>query len=223
MAPVLVVGLGYARRTGKAIAQRWPEIAVHGWNPFSADPVIAPAGEFGTVICPACWSGAAQPRSRPSLSQVHLQPDGLLLCQDALLAIGVQPAPQTALRVLARQVADGNVHSWSLDRLAASLQRAGFAIVESGHARRRRADRRAPRAARFAVRSIRGCGRRLSSGGPMPEAVPVETNRRRDVRHDRRMCRKEKPQGRRPHQGDDRKVWRASLAPRNSASTRFGS
>jgi uroporphyrin-III C-methyltransferase len=129
-APVLVVGFGYAAY-GTAIAQRWPEIAVHGWNPVSADPVIAPRVEFGTVIVSGLleWCGTAEIQFL--LSQVHLRPDGILLFQDALLPIGIQPTPQSALRALARQVADGNAHNWSLERLAASLQRAGFECVES--------------------------------------------------------------------------------------------
>ena len=104
---------------------------MHGWNPVSADPVIAPRAEFGTVIVSGVleWCGAAEIQFL--LSQVHLQPDGILLFQDALLPIGIQPTPQAALRALARQVADGNAHNWSLERLAASLQRAGFECVES--------------------------------------------------------------------------------------------
>ncbi|MGA2001509.1 MAG: uroporphyrinogen-III C-methyltransferase [Terriglobales bacterium] len=130
LTPVLVVGFGYAAY-GRAFAQRWPEIAVHGWNLLSADPVIAPRAEFGTVIISGVleWCGAAEIHNL--LSQVHVQPDGILLFQDALLPIDIQPTPQAALRALARQVADGNAHNWSLDRLAASLQRAGFECFES--------------------------------------------------------------------------------------------
>ncbi|MGZ7029993.1 MAG: uroporphyrinogen-III C-methyltransferase [Terriglobales bacterium] len=129
-APVLVVGFGYAAY-GRAFAQRWPEIVVHGWNPVSADPVIAPKAEFGTVIISGLleWCGAAEIQFL--LSQVCVQPDGILLFQDAILPIGIQPTSQAALRALARQVADGNAHNWSLERVAASLQRAGFECVES--------------------------------------------------------------------------------------------
>ena len=129
LAPVLVVGFGYAAY-GAAFAQRWPDIAVHGWNPLSADPVPAPRAKFGTVIVSGVleWCGTAEIHNL--LSRVDLQPDGTLLFQDALLPIGIQPTPQSSLRALARQVADGNAHNWSLERLAAWLQRAGFECVE---------------------------------------------------------------------------------------------
>jgi uroporphyrin-III C-methyltransferase len=128
--PVLVVGWG-CEAYRKAIALRRPGVPVHGWNPFLGNRVAPPAEQFGIVILSGVleWCGSAEMRSM--LSQIRISPDGLLVCQDALLAIGIQPAPQTALRVLARQVADGNVHSWSVDRLTASLQWAGFAIAES--------------------------------------------------------------------------------------------
>ena len=128
--PVLVVGWG-CKAYRKALARRWPAAPVQGWNPFFGERATPPADEFGAVILSGVLEWCGKPEMQAILSQIRLRPDGLLLCQDALLAIGVQPAPQTALRVLARQVADGNVHSWSLDRLAASLERAGFAIAES--------------------------------------------------------------------------------------------
>ncbi len=128
-APVLVVGFGYAAYR-RAFALRWPALAVHGWNPFGGQDAALRA-EVGTVIISGVleWCGTAE--LQRLLSQVCVQPDGLLLVQDALLPIGVQPTPQDALRNLARQVADGNAHNWSLDRLAASLQRAGFEACES--------------------------------------------------------------------------------------------
>ncbi len=128
--PVLIVGWGCAPYR-RMIEERWPEAVVRGWNPF-ADPQSAPpAGDFATVIVSGVleWCGTAEIDS--IFRRIRIAPEGLLLCHDALLPIGAQPAPQTALRILARQVADGNVHSWSLDRLSASLQRAGFAITES--------------------------------------------------------------------------------------------
>ena len=128
--PLLVVGWGYAAYC-KAIAQRWPELMVHGWNPFSGDRAGVPGTEFGTVILSGLleWCGTSDIAG--ILSQISMQPDGVLLCHDSLLPVGVQPAPHAALRALARQVADGIVHSWSSDRLAAVLQRSGFAVAES--------------------------------------------------------------------------------------------
>jgi uroporphyrin-III C-methyltransferase len=128
--PVLIVGWG-CQAYRKAVARRWPAAPVHGWNPFFGERATPPAGEFGAAILSGVLEWCGKPEMQSILSQIRLRPGGLLLCQDALLAIGVQPAPQTALRVLARQVADGNVHSWTLDRLTASLERVGFVIAES--------------------------------------------------------------------------------------------
>ena len=128
--PLLVVGWGYVAY-GKAVALRWPELAVHGWNPFSGDRTGVPRAEFGTVILSGVLEWCGTPDIAGLLSQISMPPDGVLLCHDSLLPVGVQPAPHAALRALARQVADGIVHSWSSDRLTAALQRSGFAVVES--------------------------------------------------------------------------------------------
>jgi hypothetical protein len=130
--PVLIVGWG-CEAYQRAISARWPGAFVRGWNPFVGERTAPPGGEdeFAAVILSGVLEWCGKPEMRAILSQLRMKRDGLLLCHDALLAIGVQPAPQTALRVLARQVADGNVHSWSLDRLAASLEQAGFAVAES--------------------------------------------------------------------------------------------
>jgi uroporphyrin-III C-methyltransferase len=127
--PLLVVGWGCAAY-GNAIAQRWPDLKVHGWNPFSGDGA-APGTEFGTVILSGVleWCGTSDIAG--ILAQLSIKPDGVVLCHDSLLPVGAQPAPHAALRALARQVSDGIVHSWSSERLTAALQRAGFAVSES--------------------------------------------------------------------------------------------
>ncbi len=129
-APVLVIGWGH-RAYHECANQRWPGLKVDGWNPFGNDPQAPPATEYGTIILSGVleWCGAAELES--VLARVQLRAGGVLLCQDTLLPIGMQPPPDVALRILALQVANGDLHSWSVDRLAGSLQRLGFITAES--------------------------------------------------------------------------------------------
>ncbi len=129
-APVLVIGWGH-RAYQECAAQRWPGLRIAGWNPFAAGPEPPPATEYGTVILSGVleWCGAAELES--VLARVQLRAGGLLLCQDTLLPIGMQPPPDVALRILALQVANGDLHSWSVDRLSVCLQRLGFITAES--------------------------------------------------------------------------------------------
>jgi hypothetical protein len=128
--PLLVVGWGYAAYR-EAIAQRWPELVVHGWNPFSYEHAGVTGTEYGTVILSGVleWCGTAEMRT--ILGQIEFKLDGVLLCQDSLFPVGAQPSPEVALSALARQVADGAAHTWSMERLAAALQRSGFAVPDS--------------------------------------------------------------------------------------------
>jgi hypothetical protein len=127
--PVLVIGFGHAGYFN-SLAQRWPEVAVYGWNPFSAEHAAAPTAEFGTVILSGILDWCSTADFQKLLTQIRTKAGGVLIVQDALLPVGVQPTPQAALRALARQVADGNAHAWSVDRLLAALQRAGFDASE---------------------------------------------------------------------------------------------
>jgi uroporphyrin-III C-methyltransferase len=128
--PLLVVGWGYAAYR-KAIAQRWPELVVHGWNPFSHEHAGVTGMEYGTVILSGVLEWCGTTEMRTILAQIEIMPGGVLLCQDSLFPVGMQPSPEVALSALARQVADGAAHTWSLERLVAALQRSGFAVADS--------------------------------------------------------------------------------------------
>jgi uroporphyrin-III C-methyltransferase len=127
--PVLIIGWG-AGAYRESLSHRWPDVALRQWNPFRGEPYPANARGYGAVILSGVleWYGAAELESM--LAQVQFGPGSVLLCEDTLLPIGVQPPPHVSLRMLALQVANGHSHSWSLSRLIALLQRMGFVAAE---------------------------------------------------------------------------------------------
>ena len=130
---VLVVGWG-ATAYREALLEEQSDAAVASWNPF-AESSSLPDEEFGTVVLSGVLEWCSSAELQSMLRRVRIRSGGLLLCCDSLLLLGTHPAPRTALRSLARQVADGVVHSWSLDRLTALLERSGFAVSGSSSLR----------------------------------------------------------------------------------------
>lgn len=127
--PVLVVGWG-AKAYRDEFARRWPTLEVREWNLFRDQPYPAIPGQYGAVILSGVleWCGAAELEAL--LAQVRFAPGALLICQDTLLPIGVQPPPHVSLRMLALQVANGHSHAWSTTRLTTSLQKFGFTVEQ---------------------------------------------------------------------------------------------
>jgi uroporphyrin-III C-methyltransferase len=127
--PALIVGWG-ANAYRDALARCWPGTEVREWNPSRGAAYPEEPGGYGAVIFSGVleWYGAGELESL--LARVRFAPDGVLLCQDTLLPLGVQPPPHVSLRMLALQVANGHSHSWSVNRLIALLQKMGFAAAE---------------------------------------------------------------------------------------------
>jgi hypothetical protein len=136
---VLVIGWG-GNAHREALLRRWPGVRVVTCNPLRGDALPGDA-DCELVILSGILEGGDIVRIDQILNfaTAHVRKEGWLMLHDTILPVESLPAPGIALASLAQQIVNPGYRAWSTERLAAVLERRGFAVVRSdilfaGHA-----------------------------------------------------------------------------------------
>jgi hypothetical protein len=136
--PALFVGWGSGLFRELA-AQRWPEIVWETQNPFDGPVVEEPAAAIGAngrryraVVLSGLLACCGRQQFGPLLvaSAKILEPGGLLIVHDSLLASGALPPPEAVLAAFGRHVTLGGSRNWSQERLESELDAMGLRVLQ---------------------------------------------------------------------------------------------